>query len=66
MEHKIVIPISEMGHKIVIPLSEDDVQGLFDLVHNVWASVCYRFTANTGEEVEVRFVKEEEEEDLNK
>ncbi len=49
-----------MEHKIVIPISEDDVQSLFDLVHNDGHQSVWRFTANTGEEVEVRFVKEEE------
>ncbi len=63
MKNKIVTPISEVGNRIVVPLSEEDIKGLFDLVQGLWASVCYRLTDDTGQEVEISFIKEEE--DLN-
>ncbi len=49
-----------MEHKIVIPISEGDVQSLFDLVHNDGHQFVWRFTANTGEEIVVKFIKDEE------
>lgn len=49
-----------MSHKITIPLTLDDAEYFMDMVLGDETPVNWKFTANTGEEVEVKFIKEKE------